>query len=66
MHSYSDVLIMLSYAPHCDDIAQGALAQLELAAAAARLAEHAAWTCLVGELVALGATAVAIGSAVQS
>jgi hypothetical protein len=66
MHSYSDVIVMLSYAPHCDDIAQAALNQLDIAASAARLAEHGAWACLVGELVALGATAVAIGSAVQS
>lgn len=54
MYSYADIVAILSYAPHCSDVAQAALAQLDVAASAARLAEHSAWACLVGELVAVG------------
>ena len=50
----SDALILYSYSRGCDDIADAILATHELDAAAARLAAHAAWSCLVSELVAIG------------
>jgi hypothetical protein len=52
--SYTDAVVILSLAPECDDIASGILARLALQADAARLLEHASWSLLVAELVAIG------------
>ncbi len=54
--SYSDVVVILSLAPDCDDFASDMLAHLALQADAARLLEHASWSLLVSELVAIGVT----------
>ncbi len=53
--SYSDIVAILSYAPHCCDIAANALDTLALQSDAAKLADHAAWSTLVSDLVAIGA-----------
>ena len=52
--SYSDVVVVLSLAPECDDVAAGILARLALEADAARLLESVSWSTLVGEIVAIG------------
>lgn len=40
MSSYSDVIVILCYAPHCDDIAMRTLDRLALIAAGERLSAH--------------------------
>ncbi len=51
----TDALILYSYNPDCDDIADSILAAHELDAAAARLAANAEWSTLVADLVVIGA-----------
>lgn len=52
--SYADCILVYSLAPHCDDLADAALARLALEADAARLLESVSWSLLVSELVAIG------------
>lgn len=54
---YSIAIALLSYdSPELDSAADTALSLAALDAAASRLAEHVAWSSLVAELVAVGAT----------